>query len=115
MSAPAPPPTRRRARYAVGVALAVLLLGACTGRPPTPTSYGDTTQRNFSRGCLAEARQKDSGISDPEQYCKCVYDKIVDTIPFDRFKEVNSDLSDEPGPLPSDLLKIRDSCVEGLG
>jgi hypothetical protein len=115
MSSPAALPAHRRARRRlglVGVAMAVLLLGACTGRPPTPTSYGDTTRTNFLRGCLDVAREDDSGVSDPEDYCRCTYTAIRAQIPFEQFKEINSDLSDDPGSLPPKLQQIRDDCID---
>ncbi len=105
-------PLARRGRLAVAAVFAMLLLGACTGRPPTPTGYGDTTERNFMRGCVDSA--KDDGIRRPQDYCQCSYDGIVESIEFDRFKEINSELSDNPGPLPDEMLKIRDACEDQI-
>ena len=44
-----------------------------------------------------------------DAYCKCSYTEIVKTIPYDEFKEINSELSDDPGPLPPEMLEIRDA------
>jgi hypothetical protein len=101
----------RSARPLVAALLALLLLGACTGRHPDPTGYGDTTKTNFSKGCLETAKQQDN-ISDPNAYCTCSYNKIVATVPFSKFKEINSDLSDDPAPLPEPLASIAADCVK---
>ena len=102
-----PTPRRARRRMALlGAVLALLLLGGCTGRKPTPTDYGETTRTNFLLGCNEEADA--AGVSKPDAYCKCSYSEIVKTIPYDEFKKINSDLSDDPGPLPPKMLKIRD-------
>ncbi len=93
---------------AVAVSLA-LLLGACTGRPPTPTGYGDTTRSNFTTGC--ERFAAGDGISDPQSYCRCAYDAVVRDVPFDEFKDINAALSENPAVLPEELLTIRDDCV----
>jgi hypothetical protein len=101
----------RSFRPVVAAALALLLLGACE-RHPAPTGYGDTTQKNFHTGCVDSAKN-DSHLSssEAEDYCKCSYTKIVKQIPFDEFKKINSDLSDDPGPLPDKMLTIRDDCL----
>ena len=109
--APSPAPRRARRRMAlVGAVLALLLLGGCTGRPPTPTDYGDTTRTNFMRGCTEEA--EGVNVSNPQDYCECSYTEIVKTIPYDEFKKINSELSDDPGPLPPKMVKIRDTCID---
>jgi hypothetical protein len=108
MSPRAASPLARRARLLVAAAVALLLLGACTGRPPTPTSYGETTEKNFKNGC--EDSAEDEGVSDPVEDCDCAYKAIVDTIPFDQFKAINSDLSEDPGPLPPKMRQILDDC-----
>jgi hypothetical protein len=90
-------------------AAALLLLGACTGRPPTPTGYGETTEKNFMEGCLESAR--DEGVTDAQGYCQCSYEAIVDDIPFDQFKEINSDLSETPDSLPDEMQAIAERCA----
>jgi len=113
MFPPASSPTPRRARRRMallGAVLALLLLGGCTGRKPTPTDYGETTRTNFLLGCNEEADA--AGVSKPDAYCKCSYTQIVKTIPYDEFKEINSELSDDPAPLPKEMLEIRDQCIE---
>jgi hypothetical protein len=94
----------------VAAALALVLLAGCTGRPRTPTGFGEATEKNFRQGCTQSI--KDEGIDAPADYCTCVYEAIVDSIPFDEFKEINSKLSENPQQLPDRLLKIRDGCAD---
>jgi hypothetical protein len=108
-SSPAPRRAHRRTAL-IGAVLALLLLGGCTGRPPTPTDYGDTTRKNFMLGCTEEA--EGAGVSNPQDYCECSYTTIVKTIPYDDFKEINSELSDDPAALPQKMLDIRDDCID---
>jgi hypothetical protein len=102
--------SHHRVRAGLAAFGALLLLGACTGSR-TPTGYGDTTRTNFMKGCL-EAAKKQDNVSDPDDYCTCSYRAIVKQIPFERFKKINSDLSDDPGPLPKEMLQIRDDCLK---
>ena len=98
----------------LGAVLALLLLGGCTGRKPTPTDYGETTRTNFLLGCIEEADR--TGVEADDAYCKCSYTEIVKTIPYDEFKEINSELCPTtPAPLPPKMLKIRDKCIEETG
>ena len=111
---PSSPSRRARPRLLLLVAvLAIVLVAGCTGRKPTPTGYGNSTKTNFQLGCIETANE--TGVNRPTSYCKCSYREIVDTIPFEEFKEINSDLSDDPGPLPEKLLKIRDKCLDEVG
>jgi|SRR3954466_3189177 hypothetical protein len=103
----------RSTRPLVAALMALLLLGACAGQRD-PTGYGDTTKKNFHAGCIDASKDpKGSNMSaaKAEAYCNCNYAKIVKQIPFSEFKKINSDLSDNPGPLPKEMLKIRDDCV----
>ena len=87
----------------------IALVTGCTGRPSTPDQYGDTTERNFLRGCTDEAE----GVSDIDEVCRCTYDAIVEEIPYDEFKRVNSELSDNPARLPEPFQALLDGCQEG--
>jgi hypothetical protein len=112
MFPPASSPRRRRARLGVLALSALFLLGACTGQS-TPTKYGDTTRTNFTKACVSSATEQH--VSDPQGYCTCSYAAIVKQIPFEEFKKMNSDLSDNPDVLPPKLLKIRDDCLRSSG
>lgn len=118
----------RRGLVALVLAV-VVLLGACTHQRPVPDKYGETTEENFLEGCVDTltqngpssegASEEDLGESEPfasdraRNVCVCAYDGISGEggIPFDRFKEITSELEDEPGPLPDEILTIVEGCV----
>ena len=116
----------RRAAALLGAVVMVVTLGAgCTGQAKTPDAYGDTTQKNFLRGCTEEtqgAEIADFALSDADDMCVCVYDAISDEkadtyIPFDDFKALNDDLSDDPGAFSDQgetgqkFQAVTDDCV----
>lgn len=112
-------PIRRRALRAVlAGAVSLVLLAGCTTTQRDASNYEDT-EEDFLEGCIerAEADSEVDGataIADPEAWCACAFAAIEDTIEFDRFKEVNSELRDEGGPLPDDIQEAYDSCDPGL-
>ncbi len=85
----------------------VLVLLAGCGTQRTPDSYTGSVQRNFLKSC--EAQSKNS-LSNPKKTCACSYAQIKKSIPFSRFKRINSDLADKPGPLPGEMATIVDNC-----
>lgn len=129
---PVPAPSVRRSRRAVAAlaVAAVALLGACTHQRTTPDKYGDTTRENFTEGCVEALTQRgadsdgvpesDLGGSEPfsaeraRAVCGCSYEDISGQggIPFERFKQINEELEEEPGPLPDEILTIVSTCVE---
>lgn len=98
----------------VGAVVLLLALSACSGRQVIPRGYGDTTSKNFQKGCVATAGSKEVQIDNPAGVCRCAYDRVVKEIPFSEFKKVNSKLQDKPGPLPANFVKIITDC-EGTG
>lgn len=94
--------TRRRALVAV---LAAGLAG-CVGQG-TPNEYSNSVREDFVNGCVEGAGQ---GSGDPQQVCQCTYRALEADVPFDRFKDVNEDLTEDPGPLPDQFQAILDRC-----
>jgi len=91
----------------------LVLVSACAVGQQVPKGYGDTTSKNFQRGCVATAGSPQVAVDDPTAVCRCAYDRVRKEIPFDEFKEVFSDLQDEPAPLPANFVRIMTACVEG--
>lgn len=93
------------------LAVAVLVVAtACTGQQQTPKGYGDTTSKNFQRGCVSASTEQ--RIDNPVEVCACAYKAVVAKIPFKEFKKVYSDLRDDPGPLPERFSAIMTDCVD---
>lgn len=110
-----------RARAVALVLGALVLLGACSSQQSIPDSYGDTTRRNFTEGCeqtLTDDAGEDEAYSADiaRNTCVCIYEGIVDgqddidPVPFDEFKELNEELSDNPGPLPDAIAEHARAC-----
>ncbi|MBI2709366.1 MAG: hypothetical protein HYX34_06690 [Actinobacteria bacterium] len=94
------------------VLFAVAVLGSACGGQRIPTSYGNTTQKNFIRGCEAE---RTSGAKVPAATtatCTCLYAGFRRTIPFSEFKKINEDQSKKPAPLPAKAIKVVDACAK---
>jgi hypothetical protein len=108
-------PSRSRWRLWVGLAVGVLVLVvivALVARPDDPT-YDDASRERFLSACTADAGEP------VQSTCECLYDRIVATVPFDRFELISEDLereaqglpADEPLPLPDDVQAMLDECV----
>ena len=107
MSATSP----RRHRLAVLLAGSVLSLGllaGCAGQK-TPSSYTDGVEEDFMNGCQDIAKQ-DGVIDSPKDYCQCAWKAIKADVPFKEFKAINSDLTENNGPLPESFTKAFADC-----
>lgn len=112
------PSRRRRVIVGTGVVVALLVAGlvAVLAWPTDASGYTDEVEANFMAACTAD------GGDDVEPVCGCLYDEIVDTIPYDRFEEVNDALETERAAdadasiqLPADFDEIRATCVDREG
>lgn len=82
----------------------LVLAGACSG-DDEPNAYNDETESNFIESCAAGG---------DEATCQCMYDKIVETVPFEEFKALDEELQDNPNAqLPDGLTEAMTSCVTG--
>ena len=100
--------------------LSLVLLGGCTTAQKAPGSYAGA-EDNFLEGCQEIAKsdngkaddegQKDTTkIASPTTYCQCVFNAIEKKIPWSEFKETQSTMQDEGGPLPKKIQDAYDSC-----
>ena len=113
-------PLRPSLRLLVGLAAAVLVLGACTGARQIPDKYGDTTSKNFSEGCIdsmTSGRGEGEAFSrtDARAVCSCAYDGITDAqdgIPFEEFKRITEEQEEDPADLPPRFREIIADCVD---
>ena len=115
------PIRRRRAGRAAALAIAsLLLLGGCTAAQRAPSSYSGA-EDNFLEGCESLAtsdngKADDKGqedttkIASPKTYCQCVFDAIEKNVEYSEFKEIQSRMQDEGGPLPASFIEAYDSC-----
>lgn len=112
--------TSTRRNVTVGaVVLVALLIAAVVAVlfwPSDASGYTDEVETNFMAACTAD------GGDDVEPVCVCLYAEIVETVPYDRFEEVNDSLETEqasdpssPVRLPADFDEIRQACVDRHG
>ena len=119
--------TRRRLGTVASVAVALLLLGGCTGQQQDKDSYS-ATEDDYLEGCIdqvtadnanieagGEGTEGATQIADPDTFCQCTFDALEEDIPFERLKEVNSDLRDNGGPLPDDFVEATAPCDDTPG
>jgi len=109
-------------RMAVAATLSLVLLGGCTTAQKAPSNYAGA-EDNFLEGCEQVAKSDngkdgDTGqenttkISSPATYCQCVFDELSgkNGVPYSEFKEIQSRMQDEGGPLPDSFIAKYDSC-----
>jgi hypothetical protein len=111
------PIRRRAARALLAGSLSLVVLAGCTTTQRDASNYEDT-EEDFLEGCIAtaEADAEVEGaavIASPEDYCQCAFDGLVESVEFDRFKEVNTELREEGGALPDDIAEVYAACAEG--
>ncbi len=90
------------------LALAVVVVLVVSGRQEP--DYGDVSRSRFIEACTADGGEPVRGA------CECMYDGIVANIAYERFAEVDRELSvgassDTPVELPDDIESIRRDCV----
>ena len=104
-----------RRRLHIVVAVLAVALTAC--RPPSndPKKYNAETKRNFVESCVATGSSDDT--------CRCVYQFLVDNVPFkdddednkgtDDFLEIEAALEKDPKKVPETLDKQVQRCSTG--
>jgi hypothetical protein len=104
--------TPRRRRWLWPTALLVLATGCASVPSNTPEAYTDTNadgtvivEANYLSAC------EESG--ETSSNCQCYYDAIVETIPFDEFKDFEQQVEDDPADIPGDYQDIVDDCRAG--
>jgi hypothetical protein len=89
------------ARRLSAAALAVAALTvACAGGNQ---EYGRSTEVPFIAACAA-------GQADAGDVCKCTYQEIVKTIPFEHYLELDHQMQDNPKLVPDEIRNIAIEC-----
>lgn len=100
---------------AVGAAvLIVVVVVAAIVRPRPQSSYDDAVRDRFLEACTAQ------GGNSVRDTCECLYGRIEQSVPFDRFELLDETLSiqtqtsaaGQPLNLPDDIDGMRQECVE---
>lgn len=97
-----PPVLRRAPLPALGLVLA--LLAACGG------GGTDDYDADFEAGFLSTCETAVG--ADQEAVCQCTYDRLVETVPYERAERIDRRLRDDPeAPLPDDIADLIAGCV----
>jgi hypothetical protein len=103
-------------RLLVGLAGVVVLAGLVVGGilflrdsdEAPPTDYDQAIEDDFMATCTADADSL--GFTRSGDFCQCAYDGIAETIPFDRFLEIDAALQADPSAVPDEVDRIRTAC-----
>ena len=79
----------------------MVLLAAC-GDSGEPTSYDDTVEDNFTRGCEVAAEADPAIRPVAPRYCACAWDRLIAEITFDDFKSLDDDVKDDAAKIRAD-------------
>ena len=112
------------ARLLLGLAGVVVLAGLVVGGilflrdsdEAPPTDYDAAIEDDFMATCTADADSL--GFTRSGDFCQCAYDGIRESIPFDRFLEIDQALQADSAAVPDQVDRIRTSCylqVEAAG
>lgn len=89
-----------------GPAFAALVLLSCS--PDVQTEYTADTRDGFFAACLESV--EDSFLQ--ARLCQCVFDTAALEIPYERFAEIDEELTLDPlAPLPAELTAVIAECV----
>jgi hypothetical protein len=88
------------ARRLAAAALAAALASACSNGTD---GYGRSTEVPFIAACAA-------GQPDAGDVCRCTYDEIVKTIPFDRYLELDREMQQNPKLVPDEIRALVVQC-----
>ena len=104
----------------LGVALASMLALSACGQRTQPTGYGEDYQKNFMLGCNEQTAVPEEnpevttpGPEAPKNFCECVYDGLVEKVPFDDAKKFEEQQAKEDAgdiAVPKPIQKVIDSC-----
>lgn len=110
-------PRTARPLFAAVVALVALAGVACGGVEQQPTEYGQDYEDNFMFGCTGVEPNSDGQYEDPSlapvSYCECVYEGLVEKVPFDDAKEFEEQQAEEEAgqiEVPDNIQAVYDDC-----
>jgi hypothetical protein len=91
-------------RLGAALLIAAVSLGGCGDGGPD--DYDDEVEREFVDTCTAASEEK---------VCRCLYDRLEEEVPFERFEEVDRQLAEDPTDLPADISRLAVVCATEAG
>jgi hypothetical protein len=86
-------------RTAAAVLVALLAASCSTG----PDGYSDKVEKDFVGGCTSSGATK--------KVCRCVYDHLVEDVPFEDFEALDARRDEDPGYLSPELRRFAVDCA----
>jgi len=97
-------------------ALVVAAVVVVLTRPESTTAdYSDRDRSDFLAACTADGGEPVQGT------CECIYDRLVEHVPYERYLEVDAQLAaqgsanGQPLELPDDVHAVVAGCVPASG
>lgn len=116
------PSPRTTLRFGLVVALVAVAAACGGGQAAQPDDYGEPNSEgegyfgNFMYGCTGvqptDGKYVDTTLGS-QQFCRCVYDGLKETVPFDEAKRFDeAQAKSEPGEIsvPNNIEKVQQDC-----
>lgn len=94
---------RLRGLVAGSAGLLLLACGSDDDSDRGPSDYGPELRAEFVVACVAQGTGQDQ--------CVCLYDKLEDEIPFDRYAEIDAAIRSGSDEIPEDIADLAASCA----
>jgi hypothetical protein len=82
-------------------AASLLVAVAACGGGGNEDGYGPEGRADFVEACSAGASA---------DACGCLYDRLADEVPFERFEQVDRQIRDDPTAIPDDVADLAIEC-----
>jgi hypothetical protein len=108
------PTARRRWRFGIlaGVlgACALAVIVALALRPAEPDGYGPEPQASIEAAC----RRAAPDVDDPSAACRCAYQRLAESLPFERLTALEDEMRRRDRPTP-ELVAVTRGCRADQG
>jgi hypothetical protein len=84
--------------------LVLLVIGVLCACSKSSNGYGDGTEAAFMETCTVHEQQ-------PQAMCSCIYEKITQQIPYDRYVELDKQMQTDDKFVPDELVRIAADCA----
>lgn len=78
-----------------------LAVGPACGDDRAADRYSADLRDDFVEACAAGAGA---------DTCRCLYDRLEETVPFERFEQIDRRIRDDPSAIPDDVVELAAAC-----
>jgi hypothetical protein len=95
---------RERCRGLTATGAVVLAVAACGGGGDDDGGgYGPAERADFVEACSSTG-----GVG--ASVCGCFYDRLAETVPHERFEELDEEILDDPASVPAEVAELAITC-----